>query len=230
MSQTDRRNTGGTFVILKSFEIVSHLTGKKFRKFFWVFHPLLLKKLLPKLFRYRSRSRNRFVSKSRIRGRVTVQRGSLVWPSKPGESWWKLHECWGGWLLWKPTSSGSNFIVTVIVVAVAVAVVVVVVVVNVVFELKATLRYLWNRSKEIRCDRLQGPFNEWVQPTDLSSVPATQQVYSQKLFYKGGTFPPSFSLFFSFLFKCTICRWKFALVGIQTTDLWCRKRPLNQLP
>ena len=44
MSQTDRRNTGGTFVILKSFEIVSHLTGKKFRKFFWVFHPLLLKK------------------------------------------------------------------------------------------------------------------------------------------------------------------------------------------
>ena len=44
MSQTDRRNTGGTFVILKSFEIVSHLTGKKVLKVLLGFSPLALKK------------------------------------------------------------------------------------------------------------------------------------------------------------------------------------------
>ena len=39
----------------------------------------------------------------------------------------------------------------------------------------------------------------------------------------------SFSLFLSFLFKCTIGRYDFANVWIWTADLRCQKRPLYQL-
>ena len=48
-------------------------------------------------------------------------------------------------------------------------------------------------------------------------------------FFQDGPFPASFSLFSSFPFQCTIGRFNFADVGIQTADLWCRKQPLYQL-
>ena len=48
-------------------------------------------------------------------------------------------------------------------------------------------------------------------------------------FFKDGPFLASFSLFLSFLFKCTIGRSNFANVGIWTADLWSLKQKLYQL-
>jgi len=52
---------------------------------------------------------------------------------------------------------------------------------------------------------------------------------SQKVSFKIGPFPPSYTIYFRLFYLFTIGRKNFADVGIQTADLWCWKQPLYQL-